>query len=58
MHVIHSETVGSVKVCCVFEKLSDETRQKFRDSGIDVSPVPVQKLFIYLTENGREFQHE
>jgi len=54
LNVVHSEMVGSVKVSAVFDRFSDEMKNRIRSHNVDVSPVPVQKLFIYLAGNGRE----
>lgn len=51
LNVIHSESVGNVKISAVYEKFDDDKRQELVSSGLDLSPVPVQKLFIYLTNN-------
>ncbi len=54
MNIVHSEMVGNIKICAVFEKLTDEKLRKLTAGGADVSTVPVQKLFIYLTEQNQE----
>jgi ABC-2 type transport system ATP-binding protein len=64
LKVVHSETVGNIKVCMVFDDLDEERLEKMRSHGVDISPVSVQKIFIHLTEktdnsrklpaNGRE----
>ncbi|NMA34004.1 MAG: ABC transporter ATP-binding protein [Clostridiaceae bacterium] len=54
LNVIRSEMVGNIKVSAVFDRIDDESRKNFRSHNVDVSPIPVQKLFIYLTNNGRE----
>ena len=51
LRVLHSEMVGNIKVCAVFEKFDDEKLKKLSSFDVDVSPIPVQKLFIYLTSN-------
>lgn len=50
MRVVHTETVGSVKVCAVYGKAADADRERWAECGVDAAPVPVQKLFIYLTD--------
>lgn len=50
LHVIHTETVGSIRISVVFDALDRERLQSMTGLGLDVSPVPVQKLFIYLTD--------
>lgn len=51
LKVLHSEMVGNIKICAVFEKFSDEGLKKLSNLEVDISPIPVQKLFIYLTNN-------
>ncbi len=51
MKVIFSEIVGNVKICAVYGELTDEQLKKLPDYEVDISPIPVQKLFIYLTNN-------
>ena len=53
LNVIRSEMVGNIKVSAVFTG-SMMNREKLQVTYVDVSPIPVQKLFIYLTNNGRE----
>ena len=53
-NIIHTESVGSVKVCAVHQKLSPAELKTLRDANLDISPIPVQKLFIYFTDNNME----
>ncbi|HOJ79535.1 MAG TPA: ABC transporter ATP-binding protein [Clostridiales bacterium] len=53
MKVIHSEMVGSVKVSAVFNKINDEMKNRLKTCNVDISPIPVQKLFIYLTNSNK-----
>jgi ABC-2 type transport system ATP-binding protein len=50
MKVLHSELIGNVKVCMVFDSSMEERLKGLSAFDVDISPVPVQKLFIYLTE--------
>lgn len=52
--VIHSEMIGNVKISAVFEKFTDEKLKELRSYEVDISPIPVQKLFIYLTGSNKE----
>lgn len=54
MKVLHSEMVGNVKICVVFGEAPEEGLRDIPASGVNVSAVPVQKLFIYLTESREE----
>lgn len=49
MNVLQSEMIGNVKICSVFEALSGEVLEKLSSNNVDISPIPFQKLFIYLT---------
>jgi len=51
LNVIFSETVGSVKICAVYEKHMNEKLKQLSNLAVDISQVPIQKLFIYLTNN-------
>lgn len=51
LKVIYSEMVGNVKVCAVYEKFTDSVLKRLASYDLDISPVPIQKLFIYLTNN-------
>jgi ABC-2 type transport system ATP-binding protein len=54
LSVIHSEMVGNIKVSAVFGRFDDEAAKRLRTHNVDISPIPVQKLFIYLTGSERE----
>lgn len=54
LKVLHSEMIGNIKVSAVFEKFDDEKLKKLSGFEVDVSPIPVQKLFIYLTNINQE----
>lgn len=53
LNVIHSEMVGSVKISAVFNKINDEMKNRLKTCNVDISPIPVQKLFIYLTNSNK-----
>lgn len=47
--VLHSERLGG-KLLLALEDLSDPSERKMlQDQGVELSPVPLQKLFVYLT---------
>jgi ABC-2 type transport system ATP-binding protein len=54
LKVIYSEMVGSVKICAIYEQFTEEKLKKLSAYEIDISPIPVQKLFIYLTNTSKE----
>ncbi|MDR7870899.1 MAG: ABC transporter ATP-binding protein [Tissierellaceae bacterium] len=49
--VIHSEEFGSTKIIGIYGELSDEEIKEIKSNNIEISNIPLQKLFIYLTEN-------
>lgn len=49
LNVLHSKMIGNVKVSVVFDKLTEDRQKKLSDYDVDISAVPVQKIFIYLT---------
>lgn len=51
LKVIHSEMVGATKIGAIFDKLDEEKLQKLSSLDLDISGIPIQKLFIYLTNN-------
>lgn len=49
VRVLHSERLGG-KLLLTLEDLSDPSERKMlQDQGVELSPVPLQKLFVYLT---------
>lgn len=48
--VIHKEFFGTTAIIGVLCDFSREELNKLKDNNIEVSPMPLQKLFIYLTE--------
>jgi ABC-type multidrug transport system, ATPase component len=51
LRVIHTEIVANMKICAVYGGLTQERLRRLTQSGLEISSVPVQKLFIYLTQN-------
>ncbi len=49
--VISKEEFGSTSIIGVFDNLSREEKSNLKEKGIDISPIPLQKLFVLLTEN-------
>lgn len=49
--VIHREEFGSTKIVGIYDNLSEEEIKNIKDNNIEISNIPLQKLFIYLTEN-------
>jgi len=53
-NVIHDEIVGNVRISAIFEKLTEESMRELKSCNVDIAPIPVQKLFIYLTDSCKE----
>lgn len=51
MLVLHSEVIGNIKICAVCDPAMDESVKGLSAFEVDILPVPMQKLFIYLTES-------
>jgi len=49
--VIHREEFGSTKIVGIYGSLSDQEIKKIKGNNIEISNIPLQKLFIYLTED-------
>ena len=49
--VIHSEDFGNTKIIGLYGELSQEEIQELKKNNVDISNIPLQKLFVYLTEN-------
>ncbi|WP_353095194.1 ABC transporter ATP-binding protein [Tissierella praeacuta] len=49
--VIHKEEFGSTKIVGIYGNLTEKEIKYIKDNNIEISNIPLQKLFIYLTEN-------
>lgn len=52
--VIHREEFGTTKIVGIYGELTDENRKYIKTNNIELSNIPLQKLFIYLTDNNVE----
>lgn len=55
--ILYTEEIGKLKICALYNQISDLEKQKIQDLNLDIEQVPLEKLFIYLTEKqyaGRE----
>lgn len=50
-NVIHKEEFGSSLIVGLFDDLTDQEKITLRTNNIEISSIPLQKLFVYLTEN-------
>lgn len=49
--IIHKEEFGSSTIFGIFGNLTNEEKLGLKANNVDISSIPLQKLFIYLTEN-------
>lgn len=49
-NIIHREEFGTTSILGIFDKLSKEEKGMLKESGVDISSIPLQKLFVLLTE--------
>ena len=47
--VLHQESFGSTRVAAVYNGFTKEDRQAMQAVGIDISSIPLQQLFLYLS---------
>lgn len=50
-NIIHKEEFGISLIVALFDDLTNEERLKLKQNNVEISPIPLQRLFIYLTEN-------
>jgi len=49
-NIIHKEGFGSSVIVGVFEKLTLKEKELLKSNNVEISNIPLQKLFVYLTE--------
>ena len=49
--VIYKDKFGSKSIVGIYGDLTEEERNYIRTNNIEISSIPLQKLFVYLTEN-------
>ncbi len=54
--VINKENFGSSTIVALFDDLTEDEKQQLKNKNIDISNIPLQKLFVYLTEMNSNFQ--
>lgn len=50
-NIIHREEFGSSIIIGIFDELDEKEKSMLREKNVEISQIPLQKLFIYLTEN-------
>ena len=56
MTQLNSQILGGTKAVMVYGELTDDNREKARMRGLDIGPVSLQDLFIYLTKEEEEYE--
>lgn len=51
--IIHREEFGAMEIVGLFDDLSLEEKEMLKANNIEISSIPLQKLFVYLTENNQ-----
>ena len=49
-NIINKEEFGATTILSVFDNLSKEENTKLKENGVDISGIPLQKLFVLLTQ--------
>ncbi len=49
--IINREDFGSSSVVTLFDELPVNMKEQLKDNNVEISNIPLQKLFVYLTEN-------
>ncbi|HHV45316.1 MAG TPA: ABC transporter ATP-binding protein [Tissierellia bacterium] len=50
-NIIHREEFGNSIIIGIFDDLDEREKSMLRQNNVEISQIPLQKLFIYLTEN-------
>lgn len=50
-NIIHKEKFGPSVILGIYDSLSSEEKELLMNNNVEVSSIPLQKLFIFLTEN-------
>ncbi len=49
-NIIYREEFGTTIILGIFDSLSQDEKKDLKENGVDISPIPLQKLFVLLTE--------
>ncbi|MDD2446223.1 MAG: ABC transporter ATP-binding protein [Tissierellia bacterium] len=50
-NIIHKEQFGSSVIIGLFDDLTSDKKKTLKDNNVEISSIPLQKLFVYLTDN-------
>lgn len=51
VRIIHEDKIGGASIIAIFGTLSEEQYERLKENSIEVSQLPLQKLFVYLTKD-------
>lgn len=49
-NIIHKEDFGATTIMGIFDDLSQKEKDTLKENGVDISNIPLQRLFVLLTE--------
>ena len=49
--IIHREEFGAMSLIAIFGQLSEDEKLELKKDNIEISKIPLQKLFVYLTDS-------
>lgn len=49
-NIIQREEFGPTTILAIFDSLSEEEKKSLRENGVEISQIPLQKLFVLLTD--------
>lgn len=50
-NIIHKEQFGASVIVGLYDDLSSKEKELLRNNNVEISSIPLQKLFVFLTEN-------
>ena len=48
-NIIHKKSMGALMAVAIYDNISQEEKYEIRNNGVEISRIPLQKLFTYLT---------
>lgn len=48
-NIIHRESMGVLQALAIYDNLTSQEKEELRASGVEISKIPLQKAFTYLT---------
>lgn len=54
--ILNEQMFGNQSQIAIFDELTEAEKVTAKENGIDINSIPMQKLFVYLTEDRKEVQ--